>query len=454
MAPYKRSFGRCRIQLNPTTGKEGQVCQQTALQQGLVSLTLLFISLGGGISGVVGNYFGRRGTIQVGAVLTAGGAAGMLGTAGNFTAYLVCKCIGGVGLGHLIATAGIYGAECTVAQSRGMLLALYSIGFGLGNVLAAAACWGSSRYNSNLAWQTPIICQIPFAAILFFGVYLFPESPRWLLTKGRDDAAKRSFAWYYAKSPDHADVLLQVKDVIYHIELGKLNGSTTKWTDIYRGTNFRRTVVSGLIMVGLAITGSKFVIPYGALFLAQAGTKNPFLNNYIIGCCILAGTTGGPWIIENGGRRFAMLWGYSTMTVCMLIIGIVGSALGQKSSVAKVVLLVFLFLWAFLFGLFIGASTWVGAPEQHSLHMRTYGQASTTLVYQVFGFASSFYGSYMLSPHYGNMGLSIAYFHAGMQLSLILNLLLLTTNRRNFCDASPCVLAGSRNSSPYSRTNR
>ena len=407
MTSYKRSFGRCKIAPNPVTGIRGPVCQQTALQQALVSLTLIFIALGGGISGIVGNHFGRRGTIQVGALLAATGAAGMLGTAGNFTAYLACKCIGGVGLGHLIATAGIYGAECTVAKSRGMLLALYSIGFGLGNVLAAAVCWGSARYKSNLAWQTPIICQIPFSALLFFGVYLFPESPRWLLTKGRDDAAKRSFGWYYAKPHDHADVLLQVEDVINHIELGRLNGSTAKWTDIYHGLNFKRTVISGLIMVGLAITGSKFVIPYGALFLAQAGTKNPFLNNFIIGCCILAGTTCGPWVIENGGRRFAMLWGYSTMTVCMLIIGIVGSALGQKSDTAKVVLLVFLFLWALLFGVFIGASVWVGAPEQHSLQLRTYGQASTTLIYQIFGFASSFYGSYMLNPHYGNMGLTL-----------------------------------------------
>ena len=414
MAPYRRSFGRCRIQSDPATGEQVQVCQQTALQQGLVSLTLLFIALGGGVSGAVGNYFGRRGTIQVGAFLSAAGAAGMLGTAGNLTAYLACKCIGGVGLGHLIATGGIYGAECIVAQSRGMLLAIYSIGFGLGNVLAAASCWGSSKYNSNLAWQTPIICQIPFAAIIFFGVYIFPESPRWLLTKGRDDAAKRSFAWYYAKPHDHPDIILQVEDVIHHIELEKLNGSTTRWTDIYRGTNFRRTVVSGLIMVGLAITGTKFVIPYGALFLAQAGTKNPFLNNFIIGCCILAGTTGGPWVIENGGRRFAMLVGYGIMTGCMLIIGIAGSALGEESNTARVVLLVFLFLWSFTFGLFIGASVWVGAPEQHSLQMRTYGQASTTLVYQVFGFASSFYGSYMLNPQYGDMGLNIAYFHAGM----------------------------------------
>ena len=89
--------------------------------------------------------------------------------------------------------------------------------------------------------------------------------------------------------------------------------------------------------------------------------------------------------------------------------------LGQTSSHAKAVLLVFLFLWSFVFGAFIGTSAWVSAPEQHTVRLRTYGHASTTLVYQVFGFASSFYGPYMLNAQYGNMGLNVAYFHAGEQ---------------------------------------
>lgn len=415
MASYKKSFGHCGPKTDPTTGVTTVVCSQTALQQGLVSLTLLFIALGGAISGVVGNFLGRRGTIQVGAAFAAIGAAGMLGTAGNLTAYLVCKCIGGVGLGHIIAAAPVYGAECTLARKRGMLLALYNIGLGTGNAVAAAVCWGSSSYtHSNLAWQIPIICQIPLSFILGFGVLLFPESPRWLLTKGRDEAAKRSFAWFYARPVDHPDILLQIQDVQAHIEMEATLASSSTWTEIYRRGNFRRTFTSGLIMVGLAITGSKFTGPYGAIFLAKVGVPNVFLNNFIIATCTMAGSFLGPLVVEYGGRRFSMLCGYSTMIVCMLIIAIVGSTLGESSSKAKVILLVFLFLWAYLFGLFIGTSVWIAAPEQHSLRLRTYGQASTTTVYQIFGFAASFYGPYMLSVNYGNMGLTVGYFYAGM----------------------------------------
>lgn len=421
MDSYRKSFGHCGPKTDPKTGLTSVVCSQTALQQGLVSLTLLFVALGGAISGVVGTYFGRRGTIQLGSLLVAVGAAGMLGTAGNFTAYLACKCIGGVGLGHLIAAGPVYGAECTIASKRGVLMALYNIGLGCGNAVAAAVCWGSSTYrHSNLAWQIPIICQIPLSLILGVGVCMFPESPRWLQTKGREEAAKKSFAWFYAKPPDHPDILLQIQDVERHIEQERLINKTTNWTEIYRGSNLRRTVVSGLVMVGLAITGSKFVGPYGAIFLAKVGIQNPFLNNFILALCTALGTIPGPFIVEYGGRRFAQVVGYMVMTTCMLIISIVGSALGQTSHQAKVVLLVFLFLWAFLFGAFIGTSVWISAPEQHNIRLRTYGQASTTTVYQIFGFAASFYGPYMLSVDYGNMGLTVGYFYAGVSLVMLI----------------------------------
>ena len=414
MPSYRKSFGHCDPKTDPQTGMTAVTCTQTALQQSLVALTLLFVGLGGAVSGCSGHYLGRRGTIQVGALLAAVGAGGMLGTSGNFTAYLVCKCIGGVGLGHVITAGVIYGAECTIASKRGLLLALFNIGLGSGNAAAAAVCWGSSKYtHSNLAWQIPIICQIPLSVILGLGAVFFPESPRWLLTKRREDLAKKSFAWFYDKPIDHPTVVLQVRDVQRYITMEAEYERTTTWTEIYRGVNFRRTCVSGLIMVGLAITGSKFVSPYGAIFLAKIGIKNVFLNNFLVAACIMVGTSLGPVIIEYGGRRFSILCGFSTMTFCMLIIAIVGSALGQTSNTAKVVLLVFLFLWGFMFGMFIGTATWIAAAEQHNVRSRTYGQASTTFIYQVFAFAASFYGPYMLSVDYGNMGLDVGYFYAG-----------------------------------------
>jgi MFS transporter, SP family, sugar:H+ symporter len=108
MAAFNKAFGTCVHKPN-ATGQIVEVCAVTVLQQSLISLTLLFATIGGATSALTGRYLGRRGTMQVGSFLIAVGAGGMLGTAGNFTAYMACKCIGGVGIGKIMAGATAYG---------------------------------------------------------------------------------------------------------------------------------------------------------------------------------------------------------------------------------------------------------------------------------------------------------------------------------------------------------
>ena len=98
MEPFRRDFGTCTTE-SDASGILTTTCTLTALQQSLTSVTFLFVALGSIIAGSVGHFLGRRGTIQIGCVLVAIGAGGMLGTTGSYTAYMVCKCIGGVGLG-------------------------------------------------------------------------------------------------------------------------------------------------------------------------------------------------------------------------------------------------------------------------------------------------------------------------------------------------------------------
>ena len=137
MEPYKKAFGKC----TQTTGPDGimtETCSMTALQQSLTQLTVLFMSVGGFLSGLVGDHIGRRGGLQVGCLLVAIGAGGMIGTQGSFTNFMVCRCIGGVWIGVLYSTAPTYGSESVAPQKRGFLMSFYNVGLACGNVIAAA----------------------------------------------------------------------------------------------------------------------------------------------------------------------------------------------------------------------------------------------------------------------------------------------------------------------------
>ena len=347
----------------------------------------------------------------------------MLGTSGNFLNYMVCKCINGIGIGQLLSAAIVYGTECVVANKRGLLLGILNVGLAMGNVAAAAVCAGSATLSpeSDWQWKTPIICQIPLGVMLALAVMLFPESPRWLLLKGKEEQARKSFAAFQNVSDLYSpQITEQVEDVQRHLELEKSLDASTSWTEIYRGTNLRRTAISALILVGLAISGIQFVAPYAALFISDMGIKNPYLINVIVGLCILAGAFIGPWILDYGGRRFSMLVGWTTMASCMLILSSVSTALGKDNHTSQTVVVVFLCIWAFVFGGFIGPSAWLASAEMHSVRLRTYGQANTTFFYEIFSFGATFWTPYMLNSKYGNMGTDVGYFYFGVTVAVLI----------------------------------
>ena len=412
MDPFKQAFGS----YGPIQTSSGDIINGyslTALQQSLVSIAILFIGLGSALASIFGQYTGRRGTIQAACVIIAAGAGGMLGTAGNYTNYMVCKCVQGVGLGMLLAASPLWGVEVFLPRIRGIFLGFFGWGLAVGQLTANGVCMATASYTTYLAWQTPIICHIPLALVYGLLTFAFPESPRWLLTKGRDDAARKSFAIYYGRPVDDPLVSNQLNEVVRHIELERRTDSTKFW-EIFRGVNARRTLASTIVAQGIAVSGTRFITTYAVIFFAGVGLSNPYLINVLLAASASAGVILVPWLVEYKGRRFALLVGYGLLGTYMLIIGAVGSALGQRNSSAQLVLIVLLCLWNFTFGLTVSTSLSTGTAEQHSLRLRTHGQAFVIALYEIIAFVISFSIPYMINANYGNMGLNVGYFFAGL----------------------------------------
>lgn len=408
MSAFTRSFGDCSI--------SGSPCQLSALQQSLMSLTSLFIALGGALGGFPATYLGRRGTMQIGSIVTAIGAAGMLGTSGSYLNYMVCKCLGAIGIGILYSTAPVYGAECVFPRQRGWLLALFNIGHSLGTLTAAAVCLGTAQMESDWAWKTPIACQIPLGVGFALSLFYFPESPRWLVLRQQTERAQQSLARFYHMEADAELVRQQLETIQHYINTEQDQRASVSFLDILRQGNLRRTLISSLVLFGLAISGIAFVTPYANLFLGNVGVSNPYLVSVYIGICTFAGALVGPPAVERLGRRVTMLSGYAGMATSMLVFAAVNTALGQTNAHAQRTVVAFICLWSFIFGASVGPTAWVASPEMHSVRLRTYGQAFSIAAYQTFSFAASFWSPYMIGEEYGNMGTAVGYFYCAVSM--------------------------------------
>ena len=425
MQAFQKSFGTCTMAPNPATGVMEEVCTLSAVAQSMVAISSLFMALGSLVSAIPGHFWGRKGTIWVGCCLIIIGAAAQCGTSGNYVAYNVCKCITTFGIGHLIAVAYIYGAEVAAPQRRGAIVAIISIGLTLGQLISAGTTAGTANFTTDWAWRLPIILQIPFAIIYAIGIVFFPESPRWLLLKGRQDQARRSFGRYYNKDPYSEEITAQIREVQTYIEFEKGMSSTSSWTEMFHRKYIRRTITATFVSMVQGLSGVTFVVNYFVVYLVATGVKNPFVVFIYLSICGLAGSCCGPFIVEFGGRRFAQVFGFGIMSACMLIFSAVASGIGATSTAAKNCLVAFLCIWFFTFAAFVSSNSWILSAEIHSVRLRACGQALALFAASLFNFATTFWTPYMINPTAGNMGTNVGYFYFGMDFAIFILLFLM-----------------------------
>lgn len=116
-------------------------------------------------------------------------------------------------------------------------------------------------------------------------VQFFHESPRWLITKGHEERARSSFARYNNHQPDSPEVDFLVAESSHAIEIEQAMAHQRSFTDIFHGLDLKRTHIALLVLLGNAITGIQFVIPYTALFLTEVGLTNAYVLNVAISSC-------------------------------------------------------------------------------------------------------------------------------------------------------------------------
>ncbi|MDO3644446.1 sugar porter family MFS transporter [Mucilaginibacter sp. L3T2-6] len=320
-----------------------------------VSCALLGCIIGVSMSGKLSDRYGRKIVLILSAILFLASALGCM-MSGSFTSLIAFRLIGGLGIGVASMVSPLYISEFSPSRFRGMMVSLYQLALTVGIVLAyfsnaylvnhAGQSFGSEGMNkifSAEVWRAMLGLGALPAAIFLGSLFMVPESPRWLLLRGREQKAKDILI--RIDGPDAA----KSEMAAFKAGKGEESGSLKElFTPVYR-----KAMWIGLLLPFLSqVCGINAVIYYGPRILEQAGfTLNNALGGQVtIGLVNVVFTFVAIFTIDKWGRRPLLFVGIGGAVISLIVIGLLFAAGLTSGPWILIFILAFIACFAFSFG--------------------------------------------------------------------------------------------------------
>ena len=305
-------------------------------------------------AGTLSDYLGRKLTMLISAALFSISAIGCA-VCGSFDGLVAYRIIGGVGIGIVSIVSPIYISEVSPAKIRGTLVSLYQLAVTVGFLLAYMANWaidanidpamaGDTLWNKIMhteAWRGMLGSETMPALLFFLIIFFIPESPKWLIVKGRTEKASAVLSKIYGTSEEVTNEIETTKS-----SLGEDNG---KWSDLLKPGIIIAVIAGSAIAILGQFMGVNAVLYYGPKIFTEAGFENPMFSTVLVGIVNCLTTVIAVFIIDRVGRKQLIYWGVSGMIICLVAIGIYfawGSSLGLGNGFMLTFFLAYVFCTA------------------------------------------------------------------------------------------------------------
>lgn len=149
----------------------------------------------------------------------------------------VGRLILGFANGFFVTFSNVYNAEASPAHLRGVMVALFAYWVSIGGLIGAIVDnYTKSRMDKG-SYRIPIACLYIIPALLSVLLFWVPESPRWLLYKGRDAEARKSLEALRQGAIEGEELELEWAEMIKGVEEEKRISKNLAFLDMFRGTS-------------------------------------------------------------------------------------------------------------------------------------------------------------------------------------------------------------------------
>jgi SP family sugar:H+ symporter-like MFS transporter len=288
-----------------------------------VASLLIGCFIGAFFAGRLADLIGRRNTMMLAAALFLAGAL-VQGFAGAQFIFVIARICGGMAVGAASVLSPAYISEVAPAEIRGRLTTVQQImiitgltaAFVVNYFLAQSAGVSTEKFWLGLeAWRWMFLMQALPAAIFLVALILIPESPRYLVSKGREEQATSVLAKLFGSDIARAK-LDEIRATFAEDHRPRLSDIRAP------GGGIRKVVWAGIMLaVFQQLVGINVIFYYGATLWKLAGftEQQSLLINIVSGAVSIAACFVTIAVIDKIGRKPLLLIGSAGMAVTLFV---------------------------------------------------------------------------------------------------------------------------------------
>jgi SP family galactose:H+ symporter-like MFS transporter len=335
----------------------------------IVSSMMLGAALGAAGAGWMSATLGRKRSLSLGAVLFVAGSL-LCAFAWSPDTLIMARVVLGLAIGIASFTAPLYLAEVAPEYIRGAMVSLYQLMITIG-ILVAFLSDTAFSYSGNWRWMLGVIA-LP-GVLFLLGVSLLPDSPRWLMMRGRKEEAREVLLRLRG---DPAIVSREAADIEEQLKTPQRG-----WHLFLENSNFRRSVGLGvLLQLVQQFTGINVVMYYAPRIFQSMGynVAAQMWFTAAVGLTNVLATFIAIGLVDRWGRKPILYTGFTVMAIGLGVVGTVmhfGIATQGQQLLAVAMLLMFIVGFA----MSAGPLVWTLCSEVQPLKGRDFGIGASTL---------------------------------------------------------------------------
>lgn len=280
--------------------------------------------------------------------------------------FFAGKFIAGFPIGAFITVSMTYIGEIAPLALRGILTAAAAIAFTIGPFIVSLIVNATGARQDRWAYRAIFVSQYGVSGLGILVLAFMPESPWWLVNKGKMQKAMKSLSRL-----GYDAVQAEKRLSIITTTLAEVRKETegASYAECFRKSNLRRTVISVMPLSIQALCGVYFVSAYSTYYQQLAGysTQESFILAIVQQVISMLGNVVSWFLIDRVGRRGLTLYGMCILTTLLMITGGLAVA-GTPGAVRGTVAL--LLIYCFFYNVTIGATAYSLLTEVATSRLR------------------------------------------------------------------------------------